>query len=186
MTRPTSRTPVIVAAVGVLLLGLLVGRVTAPNAATARPTTPVVTRTLPPTNTPTSTVVSEPISEGVNPDAGDASPDQTPHSQPDETRRQWEPVVLGFARNFVRTDASDNRAWAARLAPLTTAAVQNQLAEVDPRNIPAGRYLDSQLLSSDGDQLVVKVIYTEGWALALYLIDDGEDWHVYQYDRYEE
>ena len=131
---------------------------------------------------------------------GDAEPDGTPYSRTAEARRQWRPVVTGFAKRFPDVDrdadaagsddAADRRRaareWRRGLKPYVTTAVRRQLATVDVRNVPEGRFTEFEVLRHGEEQLAAQVIYDEGWALVLYVIFDGEDWRVYRYDRWQE
>jgi hypothetical protein len=129
------------------------------------PVTPV---TAPPTPAPTPS--------SYNPSAGDAG--EHHGDVPAETQEAaWGPVVDRFARNFTSTRGGAEK-WRQRLAgdpaqPDVTTAVVKQLATVDVRNVPDGRYEDREVLKSSDYDLAVKVTYREGWAMVLYLVTDG-------------
>lgn len=141
------------------------------------PVTPV---TAPPTPAPTPST--------YNPSAGDAG--ENHGDVPAETKEAaWGPVVDRFARNFTDTRGGAEK-WRLRLAgdpahPDVTTAVVKQLATVDVRNVPDGRYEGREVLKSSDYDLAVKVTYREGWAMVLYLVTDGSGWQVYAYDKWE-
>lgn len=197
MTR-TLAIPAAICAVAVaLLVGLLLGRYTAPRptmapvagGAPAQPASPPH-----PLVTPTpATPAVEPSAEGgghVHEGSGDASPGPTPYSQTGDARKRWQPVVVGFGAKFTKTRGKSSREWAAKLKPYSTAAVQQQLGTVDVRNVPRGRYTGFDVAQYDEQQLAARVFYRDPqgatWAMMLHVIDDGDRWRVYRYDRYEE
>lgn len=181
-----------------VLAGLVMRMFPADTSTEPPPVPPPVTTTSPspsaplsPTAAPSPTGV-EPTGEGGDPepgataDPGDASPGATPYSATEEARIRWEPVVVGFAENFTRTEGSDAATWRTGLKPFTTAAVQKQLATVDLENVPAGTYESYEVVEHGETQLAARVTYQEGFSLVLYVISEGDDWRVFQYDRYEE
>ena len=143
----------------------------------AAPATPV---TEPPTPVPTPS--------SYNPSAGDAG--ENHGDVPAETQEAaWGPVADRFARNFTNTRGGAEK-WRQRLAgdpahPDVTTAVVKQLATVDVRNVPDGRYEGREVLKSSDYDLAVKVTYREGWAMVLYLVTDGTHWQVFAYDKWE-
>lgn len=143
----------------------------------AAPVTPV---TAPPTPAPTPS--------SYNSSAGDAG--ENHGDVPAETQEAvWGPVADRFARNFPNTRGGAEE-WRQRLAgdpaqPDVTTAVVKQLATVDVRNVPDGRYENREVLKSSDYDLAVKVTYREGWAMVLYLVTDGTKWQVYAYDKWE-
>ena len=123
-----------------------------------------------------------------NPSAGDAG--ENPSDMPAETQEAaWGPVADRFARNFTNTRGGAEK-WRQRLVgdpahPDVTAAVAKQLATVDIRNVPDGRYERREVVKSSDYDLAVKVEYDAGWAMVLYLITDGSRFQVYAYDKWE-
>lgn len=131
----------------------------------------------PPTSTPAS------ASPSIDPDAGDYEHD---HDTAQDEKPQWEPAVLGFAKNFTNTADKDAAKWQARLAPFVAPAVRDQLAEVDIAKVLTGRYDSYEVLTPGSYQLAVKVTYREGWALVLYVTSDGNAWTITAYDKWEQ
>ena len=129
-----------------------------------------------------------PTPSSYNPSAGDAG--ENHGDVPAETQEAaWGPVADRFARNFTNTRGGAEK-WRQRLAgdpahPDVTTAVVKQLATVDVRNVPDGRYEGREVLKSSDYDLAVKVTYREGWAMVLYLVTDGTGWQVYAYDKWE-
>jgi len=123
-----------------------------------------------------------------NPSAGDAGENHS--DAPAETQEAaWGPVADRFARNFTNTRGGAAK-WRQRLVgdparPDVTTAVAKQLATVDVRNVPDGRYERREVVKSSDYDLAVKVEYDAGWAMVLYLITDGSGWQVYAYDKWE-
>lgn len=132
---------------------------------------------------PPASPSSSSASPSLDPNAGDYQHD---HDAAEDEKPSWEPVLLGFAKNFANTDDRNAARWRQRLAPHVAPAVRDQLGEVDPSKIPAGQYRDYELLKAGSYQLAVKVNYREGWALILYVTSDGHRWKVTAYDRWEE
>jgi hypothetical protein len=177
--------------VGVLLaLSLFLQR--APGPAAPPPTARTVSRSTPAEMPPTT--IAPPVdgeqdgadAEPTQSGGADATPGSVPYSRTTEARRQWQPVVVGFGRDFTRTDHRSVADWRGGLNRYVTTAVQKQLRTVDPRNVPSGAYAGFEVDSYDEEAVTVKVTYREGWSLILYVIDDGETWRIYRYDRWEE
>lgn len=139
---------------------------------------------------PTPSVSATPTlsSSSFNPSAGDAGDNHT--DAPAETQQAaWGPVADQFAKNFTDTGGGATK-WRKRLVgdpsqPHVTTAVAKQLATVDVRNVPEGRYEGRELLKSSDYDLAVKVTYDTGWAMVLYMITDGTNWQIYAYDKWE-
>lgn len=152
---------------------------TGPDATSSSTTQP--TTSLPP-------AIPGPTSSS-NSDADDPAHDHA--EDPDVDNEQvWKPVVTSFGRNFTNT-AGGNGPWRNRLIgdpaqPNVTTAVAKQLATVDLANVPAGHYDAYQPVKTSTLDVAVKVDYTEGWSMVLYLNTDGTNWQIYAYDRYEE
>lgn len=167
--------------------------------------TPVEPRSEP--ATPASTAVpitpdpaapsAPPYPEGEEPTDDHGDPYATDHldGHDDEDHQSgsaaaavWTPVVEGFARDYTRTDDRPAKVWRSSLDPYTVAAVDDQLATVDPRNVPAGDYQSHEVLQHGAVEMAVLVTYRQGWSMVLWLIDDGTGlgWQVEAYDRYEE
>lgn len=127
-----------------------------------------------------------PTPEATVSGGADAGPSDLPYSQTQAARRQWEPIVVGFGTQFTRTTGGSATAWRQGLDRYVTTAVQKQLRTVDPRNVPSGRYTSFEVDTYEEHTVAAMVTYEEGWALVLYLIDDGERWRIYRYDRWEE
>jgi hypothetical protein len=126
---------------------------------------------------------SSPPSPSIDPNAGDYEHD---HDTVEDERPQWEPAVLGFAKNFTTTNGRDAAKWRERLTPYVAPAVRDQLAEVDPEKVTEGRYRSYELLETGNYQIAAKITYREGWALVLYVTSDGHDWRVTAYDKWEQ
>ena len=137
---------------------------------------------------PAVSATATPSPSGYNPSAGDAG--DNPTDAPAETQQAaWGPVADRFARNFTNTRGGAEK-WRKRLAgdpsrPDVTTAVAKQLATVDIRNVPDGRYDGREVLKSSDYDLAVKVIYDTGLAMVLYMITDGTNWQIYAYDKWE-
>lgn len=152
-----------------------------------------ITRPAPSAVTPPAT--SAPVESAAssaeptfNPSAGDASDDHA-HDPDLDAEAAWAPVVVNFARSFTNTTGGD-QAWRSRLAgnrtpPYVTAAVTKQLRGVDVRNVPAGHYDTYSVVKASAYEVAVKVDYTEGWSMVLYLVTEGTHWQVYAYDKWE-
>lgn len=169
----------IVVAAAAAVVGLIIGRLAASSPDPAPPptvtitATPSATATQPPTASPTPT---------LTPSAG-----ASPYSRTAATKRRWEPVVVGFAKNYVTTDVKGDRAWAAGLTPYTTPALGRQLAAVNRLDVPDGRYRDYRIAEHGQTSLTVTVRYRApgpDWGLVLYLTLDRGRWRIWQYDRY--
>lgn len=119
-------------------------------------------------------------------DADDARPGATPYSQTDEAQHQWRPVAAGFGRAFTATTGKTAAEWRAGIAPYVTAAVQEQLATVDPANVPRARLASVEPAEYGEDKVAVQLHYNTGLTLIAYLIIDGSTWRVYAYDRWIE
>lgn len=138
--------------------------------------------TQPPATAPLPAAAST-ATPSIDPSAGDY---EHGHETAEDEKPQWAPVVLGFAKNFTNTTDRNPAAWRQRLAPLVSAAVRDQLADVDPTKVPAGRYDSYELLEAGNYQVIAKIKYGEGWALVLYVTSDGRAWKVTAYDRWEQ
>lgn len=131
------------------------------------------------TSTPSSGHSSDAHSDHVLDDLGSAS---------SKAEADWRPVVEAFGRNFSNTVGGAEQ-WRARLAgpaehPYITSGVADQLATVNPTNVPQGRYGGYTPVHSSAYEIAVKVSYQEGWALELRLITDGTRWQIHAYDRW--
>ena len=145
-----------------------------------RPTTGAPASAPKPTGCSQAPTTPSPSSQGAGEDDHDAASDE---------KASWEPVVLGFAKNFATTSEEtglSSKQWRAGLAPYVTAAVADQLAEVDLAKVPRGHYAGYEVLTPGSYQIAVKVTYREAWALVLYLISDGKQWRISAYDRWED
>lgn len=172
-----TRTVVIIAALAAVvavLLAVVVWLLVNPPAQVTPVTTPSV-----PAASPTS----------FNPSAGDAGDEDHAGGPAEVQEGAWGPLADRFATNFTDTDGGKKQ-WRERLigdaaSPDVTTDVAKQLATVDIRNVPDGRYEGREVLKSSDYDLAVKVTYKEGWAMVLYLITDGTRWQVYAYDKWE-
>lgn len=136
-----------------------------------------------PTPVAPSTNSSSASPANIDPNAGDYEHD---HDTLEDEKPQWEPAVLGFAKNFTNTGDRNAAKWRQRLAPYVAPAVRDQLAHVDPAKVPAGHYDSYELLETGNYQIAAKTTYREGWALVLYVTSDGHDWKVTAYDRWDQ
>lgn len=155
------------------------------SSAAVSPTPSAPTPSVPPAAEPTAEPGDLDATPEATSEAEDATPGPVPYSQTAAARRAWEPVVVGFGRNFTRADRGAT-AWRAGLRPYTTAAVQKDLAVVDVGDVPPGTYDSYEVLEYDDEQVAAQVLYREGWSAVLYVIFDGEKWRVFRYDRWEE
>lgn len=122
-------------------------------------------------------------SRSIDPHAGNYEHD---HGALNDEKPQWEPAVLGFAKNFTNTEGRNAAQWRERLTPYVAPAVHDQLADVEPTKIATGRYDSYELLETSSYQIAAKINYREGWALVLYVTSDGERWKITAYDKFEE
>jgi hypothetical protein len=186
-----------VAAAVVLAIVLLLrpgpGTRTAAAPATSPSQTHPVTSTPISAPTPTAAEVSDPAAEGgpsplpsSEVQAHDASPGATPYSQTEQARRQWEPVATGFGRAFTNTRGRNTAIWRGSLTPYVTDAVADQLATVDLRNVPAGRFAGVEPAEFGEDKVAVFIHYDSDFTLVTYLILDDTSWRIYAYDRWAE
>ena len=139
-----------------------------------------------PTSAPTPT---EPSQAPTTPSLHEVDGGEDDHDAAGDEKASWEPIVLGFAKNFpTRPEAAGLTVsqWRSRLAPYVTEAVAEQLTEVDLAKVPRGRYAGYEVLTPGSYQIAVKVTYLEAWALVLYLISDGKRWRISAYDRWED
>lgn len=134
----------------------------------------------PPAPVPLATRSASP---SIDPNSGDFHHD---HDAAEDEKPGWEPVLLGFAKNF--TNISDRSAarWRQSLAPFVSPAVRDQLANVDPRQVPVGLYDSYELLTPGSYQVVAKVTYRQGWAAVVYVTSDGRVWRVTAYDEWQQ
>jgi hypothetical protein len=109
----------------------------------------------------------------ANGSAGDAPPRGVPDSGTALARREWEPVVQGFAISFPNNAELSSAAWLHDLRPFVTSRLAADLGTVDLSRLPAGHYAGYQLISATGTRIVAVAAYQEGWSLLLRLIDDG-------------
>jgi hypothetical protein len=138
----------------------------------------------PPAQTPVAPPPSSsPPSPSIDPNAGDYEHD---HDTVEDEKPQWEPAVLGFAKNFTNTNGRSAAKWRDRLSPYVAPAVRDQLVDVYPSKVPAGRYDSYELLETGNYQIAAKINYREGWSLVLYVTSDGRGWKVTAYDKFEE
>lgn len=141
-----------------------------------RQTTPA---TQPPTLAPVTPAASS-NSASIDPHAGDY---EHGHDTAEDEKPQWEPAVLGFAKNFTDTAGRRPDQWRQRLAPYVAPAVRDQIADVDMTKVPRGRYVSYELLETGNYQIVAKTSYREGWALVLHVTSDGHSWKVTNYNQ---
>lgn len=151
-------------------------------------TRPAPAAMTPPANTPVGSAAG-PVDPTFNPSAGDAHDDQA-HDPDLEAEAAWRPVVENFGRNFTNT-TDGQKAWQTRLTgprtpPYVTDAVSTQLQGVDVRNVPTGHYDSYAVVKASAYEVAVKVDYTEGWSMVLYLITEGTHWQIYAYDQWED
>lgn len=188
----TGRYRIIIAALSaviIVLAAFLITRVTQAGPDIAAPTirsspAPTITTGLPPAipgPNPTTSTPGGPGESHTNDQAEDPDVDN---------EQAWKPVVTNFGRNFTNT-VGGNRAWRNRLIvdpanAYVTTAVAKQLATVEIDNVPAGHYDSYQPVKTTTLDVAVKVDYTEGWSMILYLNTDGTHWQIYAYDRYVE
>jgi hypothetical protein len=138
----------------------------------------------PPAQTPAAPPASSSSpSPSIDSNAGDYEHD---HDTAADEKPQWEPAVLGFAKNFTTTNGRSAAQWRDRLSPYVAPAIRDQLADVDPEKVPAGKYDSYELLETGNYQIAAKITYREGWALVLYVTSDGHGWRVTAYDKWEQ
>ena len=169
-----------------------------------RPSTGTSTANPPPTSVPQAettvepaagptTEVTDPAAEGgpsplpsSEVEAHDASPGATPYSQTDEARRDWEPVATGFGKAITTTKGKDVAAWHSSLAPFVTGKVGDQLATVALANVPDGTFDRIEPAEYGEDKVAVLIHYDTGLTLVTYLIQEGTNWRIYAYDRWQD
>ena len=71
------------------------------------------------------------------------------------------------------------------MAPLVTGKVRDQLATVNPDNVPDGHFTATRLPSTARTRSR-STHYDTGLTLVGYLIDDGTHWLLYAYDRWQD
>lgn len=127
----------------------------------------------------------DPTNTSVSPAPG-ATVDGLPESGAEASRRQWEPVVTGFGRHFTATSGKSTKTWSKDLRRYVTVALADQLAEVDITKVPSGHFDSVEVLEYRDGQVIVEVVYREGWALALWVTSDGDQtWRINSYARLE-
>lgn len=119
-------------------------------------------------------------------DHSDASPGSLPYSQTREARRQWQPIVTGFAKAFTATKGRTTEQWRNALNRYATDTVREQLATVDLRKVPDARFTSIEPAEYGDDKVAVFLHYDTGLTLVAYLILDHTSWRVYAYDRWED
>lgn len=126
-----------------------------------------------------------PLDPSVSPTPG-ATVDGLPESGAEASRRQWEPVAAGFGRHFTATSGKSTKTWSKDLRRYVTVALADQLAEVDLTKVPSGHFDSVDVLEYRDGQVIVEVVYREGWALALWVTADGDQtWRINSYARLE-
>lgn len=72
------------------------------------------------------------------------------------------------------------------MAPLVTGKVRDQLATVDPDNVPYGHFTGYEVAEYGEDKVAVYLHHDTGLTLVGYLIDDGTHRLLYAYDRWQD
>lgn len=170
---------VILLALAVIVIGIVVFRAAALHESTQD--SPMTRQS--PTGRPSSGQDTTTMDEDEA--AGEVHSHEHLSSTTETARRQWAPVIDGFARNFTATNVSPG-VWRTRLNAFSTVDVQRHLNSVDPAKVPLGRYTGFEVLEYQDHQLAAKVTYAEGWAMVLYLVDEVSVWRIHRYDRFEE
>lgn len=104
----------------------------------------------------------------------------------EQARGDWEPVVERFTARFLDPRS---RQWLADLRPLVTAQLFARLRQVDPANVPAGRFVAADVVDSGDTAADVDVeVRSPGgaWVLGVRVVDlpdDGVGWRVYGYEN---
>lgn len=189
LTRALAATTVVLA---VALTVVLLYRPQPPTEIATGPSAPA--SPVPSLGSSPSTAATDPSEEGGPSDLptsevhdhSDASPGTTPYSQTPEARRQWQPVVTGFAKAFTATQGRTTGQWRHTLTPYVTNQVREQLATVDLREVPDGRFTSIEPAEYGDDKVAVFLHYDTGPTLVAYLILDQTSWRVYAYDRWED
>ena len=128
-----------------------------------------------PTTRATPAAPAQPASAAPTAPAATAAPETSgPYGGTAEARRQWEPVVQGFALAYPDTDGLTRKQWLANLRPYLQRPVLDALAGTDLDKVPHGHYAGHQLLKVADEAITIRVTYREGWALALYLAANGD------------
>lgn len=104
----------------------------------------------------------------------------------EQARGDWEPVVERFTTRFLDPES---RAWLAELRPLVTRQLYARLRQVDPANVPSGRFVAAEVVDSGDTAADVDVeVRSPGgaWVLGVRVVDlpeDGVGWRVYGYEN---
>ena len=123
---------------------------------------------------------------GTHDPAATRPPPETggPYGGTAEARRQWEPIVQGFALAYPDTDGLTRKQWLANLRPYLERPVLDALAGTDLDKVPHGHYAGYQLLKVADEAITIRVTYQEGWALVLYLAANGDrTWSINAFDE---
>lgn len=104
----------------------------------------------------------------------------------EQARDDWEPIVERFTARFLDPQS---RRWLDDLRPLVTAQLFARLRQVDPANVPAGRFVEAEVVDSGDTAADVDVeVRSPGgaWVLGVRVVDlpdDGVGWRVYGYEN---
>ena len=121
---------VILLALAVIVIGIVVFRAAVLHESTQD--SPMTRQS--PTGRPSSGQDTTTIEEDEA--AGEVHSHEHLSSTTETARRQWAPVIDGFARNFTATNVSPG-VWRTRLNAFSTVDVQRHLTSVDPAKVPA-------------------------------------------------
>jgi hypothetical protein len=105
-----------------------------------------------------------------------------PYGGTAEARRQWEPIVQGFALAYPDTAGLSRKEWLANLRPYIDRPVFDALSITDLDKVPHGHYAGYQPLKVADEAITIRVTYQEGWALDLHLASTGRSWSVSRFD----
>jgi hypothetical protein len=107
-----------------------------------------------------------------------------PYGGTDKARREWEPVVQGFALAYPDTAGLTRKQWLANLRPYLDKNIVDALADTHLDQVPDGHYAGYQTLMVGDEAITVRVTYQEGWALVLYIAATGHGhWVVARFDN---
>ena len=132
-----------------------------------------------PTTGPTSVAPAQTAAApSVSPAASASSDSGGAYGGTAEAKKDWEPVVQGFALAYPDTDGLTRKQWLGNLRPFLDRPVVDALSTTDLDTVPHGHYGGYQLLKAADEAIT----YQEGWALVLYLAADGDNWPVVAFD----
>ena len=94
----------------------------------------------------------------------------------------WRPILDRFAAAFTDTSGQPGQ-WQARLAPLVSAFLAEQLTYTDPTRIPTGTVTSIEILAAGAYEVRARVTYTTNLVLIVRIVDTATQrgWRVVDY-----